>query len=105
MVLDEDPMAGIPLSTVYRTLGDLREMRLVAEVGAGTGKSTYEWVNVDEPHHHLVCQRCEREFELSSDLLGALGDEVRKECGFESFLDHLVLQGVCADCRADAEER
>ena len=34
----------VDISTVYRTLGVLKELRLVSETDMGTGDTSYEWV-------------------------------------------------------------
>jgi len=93
----QNPHAVVPLSTVYRTLGTLKELRLVSEVDAG-GRATYEWV-AEQPHHHLVCERCEADLDLDPDILADLAGRIRAETGFEAYLDHLAIQGICAACR------
>jgi Fur family ferric uptake transcriptional regulator len=97
LVSRAEPHASIPLSTVYRTLGTLKELRLVAEVDAG-GRAAYEWV-AEQPHHHLVCQQCGAEADLDARLLEGLGDEIRAATGFEAYLDHFAISGRCAGCR------
>lgn len=97
LIVKAEPHASIPLSTVYRTLGTLKELRLVAEVDAG-GRSAYEWV-AEQPHHHLVCQRCGAEIDLDARLLEGLGAEIRAATGFDAYLDHLAIAGCCASCR------
>ena len=90
------PMA---LSTVYRALTTLKELRVVAEVDAG-GRAAFEWVNRTHPHHHLVCQVCGTESDLDPARLEELQSSIRATTGFEAFLDHLAITGVCADCRS-----
>ncbi len=87
----------MPLSTVYRTLGTLKALRLVAEVDAG-GRAAYEWV-AEQPHHHLICQQCDAEAGLDARLLDRLGEEIEVTTGFEAYLDHLAIAGRCARCR------
>jgi Fe2+ or Zn2+ uptake regulation protein len=101
IVSREDPHAGMPLSTVYRTLGTLKELRLVAEVDAG-GRAAWEWVNPDEPHHHLICQRCGVELDLDPKLLERLGEQIEAETGFEAYLDHIAIVGRCRACHEAA---
>ena len=36
----------IDASTVYRTLGVLKRMRLVSETNMGSGESVYEWIDM-----------------------------------------------------------
>lgn len=95
----EDPHADMALSTVYRTLGALKELRLVAELDAG-GRAAYEWVELERPHHHLICQRCGAEQDLDRKLPERLREEILAETGFEAYLDHLSVAGRCANCRS-----
>lgn len=86
----------IDISTVYRTLATLRELRLVAETDAGGGERSFEWLR--EPHHHLVCRSCGQELPLPGEHLRTLAAALRQETGFEIDLDHLALAGLCGDC-------
>ncbi len=97
LVAQAEPHASMPLSTVYRTLGTLKELRLVAEVDAG-GRAAYEWV-AEQPHHHLMCQRCGTEAGLDPRLLEQLGEGIRAATGFDAYLDHVAINGCCARCR------
>jgi Fe2+ or Zn2+ uptake regulation protein len=99
LIVEHDAQAAIALSTVYRTLETLKEIRLVAET-AGTPRSTYEWVDQAHPHSHLACRRCGRETALDPRVLEAFAEEIRASSGFEAYLDHFVVGGLCADCRA-----
>lgn len=85
------------LSTVYRTLDALREMRLVSEVDDGSG-AAYQWLNADERHHHLVCGRCGAGHDLDGALFERLRAAIHDETGFEAFLDHFVIAGLCRAC-------
>ena len=98
LIAHTDAQAAIALSTVYRTLETLKELRLVAET-AGTPRSTYEWVEQGHPHGHLACRRCGREVALAPQLLDAFASQIRAVSGFEAHLDHFVAAGLCGDCR------
>ncbi len=100
LLATQDPHASMPLSTVYRTLATLKEARLVAEVDAG-GRAAYEWV-AEQPHHHLMCQRCGVEVGIEPRLLDDLAARIQSETGFEAYLDHLAIAGRCAACREGA---
>src|SRR5690349_387973 len=47
----------VDISTVYRTLAALKQMRLVTETDMGGGDLSYEWAP-EQPHHHLICTQC-----------------------------------------------
>ncbi len=93
---------GIALSTVYRTLDTLTELRLVSAVDEG-GSAGYQWLDGEEHHHHLRCHRCGAESALEGVSLELLSREIAAATGFEAYLDHLSIPGLCAACR-DAED-
>jgi Fur family ferric uptake transcriptional regulator len=91
--------APIALSTVYRTLDALEDMRLVSKLATGTS-ATYEWVGDEAAHHHLVCDECGGVIALHLDSVAALADEIRELSGFEAVIRHLGIGGLCAECAA-----
>ena len=93
----------VDISTVYRTLAVLKDLRLVSETDMGTGETTYEWVRAHR-HHHLICRACGGVASLDHQYLEDLGAEILDETGFRPDLDHFAIFGVCKDCHhlADA---
>ncbi len=102
LVRGDDPDTAISLSTVYRTLDTLQEMRLVSAVDEGVGRAAYQWLDSAEPHHHLVCKGCGAEAALDGEMFDRLSAAVREATGFEPFLDHFVISGLCRDCAGTA---
>ena len=92
----------IDASTVYRTLGVLKEMRLVSETDMGGGEYAYEWIE-PQKHHHLICRRCDRVILLDHRHLQNLGRKILSEHGFTADLDHFAIVGLCDECREKAE--
>ena len=88
----------IDVSTVYRTLGVLKEMRLVSETDMGGGESRYEWIE-RERHHHLICRSCDRVTLLNHKYLEVLGTEIFDDHGFQADIDHFAIFGLCKGCR------
>ena len=91
----------IDVSTVYRTLGVLKEMRIVSETDMGGGESRYEWIE-QERHHHLICRNCDRVTLLDHKYLENLGTEILDDYGFGADIDHFAIFGLCDDCRPQA---
>ncbi len=89
----------ISLSTVYRTLERLLELRLVAVTDLGGGRVCYEALGRTR-HHHLICHRCGAVADIGDDILASLRRQVRETTGFLPEIDHLAIWGVCAACRA-----
>jgi Fur family ferric uptake transcriptional regulator len=93
----------IDTSTIYRTLGALKDMRLVSETDMGGGESIYEWIEPSR-HHHLVCRSCDAVVLLDNKHVSHLGEQIIAEHGFLADLDHFAIVGLCEDCRPEAEE-
>ena len=87
----------IDISTVYRTLGVLRQMRLVSETDLGDGEYRYEWIT-RRRHHHLMCGNCDRAIRLDHKYLENLGAEILEDYGFKADIDHFAIFGLCKDC-------
>jgi Fur family ferric uptake transcriptional regulator len=87
----------VDISTVYRTLTVLKEMRLISETHMGGGDATFEWVGA-ERHHHLICRTCDGVTQLDHKYLDRLGTEIEKDVAFHADLDHFAIFGVCSFC-------
>lgn len=94
----------VDISTVYRALGALKQMRLVTETDMGSGDLTYEWVR-DQRHHHLICTACGAVSELDHRYLEHLGADLDRDLGFAADLDHFAIFGRCVACRKAAGTR
>ena len=92
----------VDVSTVYRTLSVLKEMRMISETNMGGGDTRYEWIETVR-HHHLVCRVCDQVTQLDHRYMNDLGTGVLKDYGFEADLDHFAILGVCVDCRMDSD--
>jgi Fur family ferric uptake transcriptional regulator len=93
-----DPHAGISLSTVYRTLEQFAEARLVARLDGGSGSASYEWRDPESPHQHLLCGECGAVAEVELPELVELGERIRERTGFEPDIHHLGIGGLCTRC-------
>jgi Fur family ferric uptake transcriptional regulator len=90
------PYANI--STVYRTLELLKEIKLVTETNFGEGRVRYH-VAEKGHHHHLVCHSCGKVIDLKEFVLQPLKDTLFREYGFDADLRHLAISGECRGCR------
>lgn len=90
----------IDISTVYRTLDTLKRGKLATATDMAGSDVVYEWASGD-PHHHLVCERCESVADLDHAYLAALEAALRKDFGFEADLHHFAIFGRCAACGPD----
>lgn len=88
---------GIDRATVYRTLNFLRDLGLVSQ-SEMNGQRVFEVIG-ERPHHHLLCEACGHTTVLDEGALTGLAREVLRRTGFVVVTRHLVLTGLCADCR------
>jgi Fur family ferric uptake transcriptional regulator len=85
------------LSTVYRTLEALEEAGIVVHVHASHGGVAYQLA--DRRSQHAECDMCGLVFELPSDILDGVADQLRSVHDFELDTRHFPLLGRCARCR------
>ena len=95
--------ANIDLSTVYRTLEKLRDLRIISQTDLGRGCAEYEIVT-DQPHHHLVCQACGRVTDLDHSYLAPAAEAIRRDFGFDPIPSHFAFFGTCRACDSKEEE-
>lgn len=85
-------------SSVYRALERLASEGNVSVSDMGTGATVYEYVNA-EKHHHLVCQVCGKTMLLDEITVADFFARVETATNFEVKTNHLVLFGICPDCK------
>jgi Fe2+ or Zn2+ uptake regulation protein len=87
----------IGFSTVYRALGRLRDLGLVAEVRVpGRGPAVYESARCS--HAHFLCESCGAVDDVDYALPSPVLDELSQRCGAGITGTFLTLHGVCARC-------
>lgn len=89
------------LSTVYRTLGLLRDLGLVDEQHLGEDHHHYE-LKAPATHYHVVCRSCGAVVEFTSPLIEQLKEAVGRELGYAVADAQVDLLGTCPACRAAA---
>ncbi len=96
MIREHDRTVG--QVTVYRTL------KLLCEAGIANTVNFEDGMVRDEPigqqhHDHLVCTVCGKKIEFVNDSIEKLQEEVCREHSFKPTAHHMVLYGICKDCR------
>jgi Fur family ferric uptake transcriptional regulator len=86
-------------ATVYRTLKLLKECGLAAERHFDDGQARYEPVEEAQHHDHIICERCGKIVEFTSQELERLQDRIGRFLGFVVGRHRMELYGVCAECR------
>jgi Fur family ferric uptake transcriptional regulator len=87
-------------STEYRTLDRLTELGALHHVHIGHGAVVYHLTDDAHQHHHLLCNRCQRVFEVSPALLQSTARRIERDTGFVVDPGHFALTGLCAKCHA-----
>ena len=97
----KERLPSVNPSTVYRALDRLANAGEVSVSDMGTGAAVYELVGAS-PHHHLVCQNCNKVITLENELIQPLFDKVAGEFDYTLTTNHMILFGLCPKC---AEEQ
>jgi Fur family ferric uptake transcriptional regulator len=84
-------------ATVYRTLELFSKHNLI-HANEIRGRKVYE-LATEHPHHHLICQSCWYDQKISDRLIPELIDGIDAEYRFLVQSQHLVLLGLCGQCR------
>ena len=87
----------ISLGTVYRNLNFLSEMGMLRKISMPVGSDRFDG-RLDD-HDHMVCTRCGRVFDLECGTLEELDRQIMDLQGFEVKNRHLLLTGLCRECR------
>lgn len=94
----------VGLTTVYRTLQSLAEIKAVDVLHMATGETLYRQCVSPHHHHHLVCTGCGRTEEIDGGPVEAWAKGVARDHGFELTGHDAEIYGRCGDCR-DVEKQ
>ncbi len=90
----EEKFPSMSFATVYNTLEALKEKGLIVELNIEPGKKRFD-PNL-EPHHHMICERCHRIFDVFEDFPVDLPAEYAKR--FKVKRCQVVFYGLCREC-------
>lgn len=89
------------VGSVYRNLERLEAIGLVRHVHLGHGPGLYTLAG-RERGAHVVCERCGRHQELTSEDLAPISAMIRERIAYVAQFDHFPIVGRCADCAEGA---
>jgi len=95
----------VDLATVYRTLGSLREKKLVREVADDTGTLYYEIACLHNPvHPHFKCLKCRKIscLEFLDHESTSFMEQYARDCEITEI--SITLSGTCRECRTEDSE-
>ncbi|MFC3849934.1 Fur family transcriptional regulator [Corynebacterium hansenii] len=91
----------VGLTTVYRTLQSLSEVKAVDVLHTDAGEALYRLCG-DHHHHHLVCTDCGETVEIGGGPVEEWAGDLAHEHGFRLTGHTAEIFGVCADCQSDS---
>lgn len=85
--------------TVYRNVGVLARLNVLARVDFGDGRARYKLLERDGHKHYLVCLGCGNSEEVAFCPLDYLDDELIKDKKFDIRRHSFEIYGYCWACR------
>lgn len=89
------------IATVYKTVGLLKELGEVLELGFHDGNNRYDGVN-PFAHPHVICNKCGKIMDPELASLNGLNAEMRRKTGYKIISHRLDFFGLCPDCQKNA---
>ena len=97
LVRKKNPKIG--LATVYRTMEVIYDAGLARKIGFGDGIKHYEHKYKHQHHHHLVCLKCGKVIEVTSNRLEETQRQLAKKHDFTITRATMRLFGICRQCK------
>jgi len=91
----------IGLATVYRTMRVICDCGLAGEVDFGDGVRRFEHKYRHQHHHHLVCIKCGRVIEVTSNQIESLQKKLARQHNFAPTKDTMKIFGICSRCQGN----
>lgn len=83
--------------TVYRNLNLLVENGLIIKIPMQDGPDRYDYLR--KKHNHIICKNCGKIFDFEYEFdLKQVKDTIKQQTKMESFLDTVIVFGICNDC-------
>jgi Fe2+ or Zn2+ uptake regulation protein len=96
---------NISLATVYRTLAALTQLGLIQQRHLTPDGQRGFYEIADRQHYHFTCLRCGRVVEFDTPLIFQIQEELADEMGVQVNQARLYLEGYCAVCLDETEQR
>ncbi len=98
VIKKENSESNIGIATVYRALGFLEEVDLIASITFGTDGKKYE-SNSKSHHDHLICTTCGKIIEFVDEEIEKRQDKIAEANGFKIASHSMQLFGTCSSCQ------
>ncbi len=96
----------IGLTTVYRLVEKLAEEGVLIKT-TRDNMSEYQYIEPceNEDHFYLKCNRCGEMKHVDCERVQGLTEHIAHEHGFELTNSHIVINGICAQCKKEKNEK
>jgi Fur family peroxide stress response transcriptional regulator len=95
IVKKEEP--NLSLATLYRNLNRLAGAGIIKKI-EGLEESAHYDHNTHE-HYHFLCTKCNKIFDVSSDVAPDLLQKTESQTGFKVESYDIIFKGICNECR------
>lgn len=92
---------GVGLTTVYRFINKLVEEDKVSREVDNNNQVYYYYLSDCKCRYHmyLKCSKCGKMIHINCDFTEELYNHILKEHGFVTNKEHLIINGMCQECR------
>lgn len=89
---------GVGKATVYRTLPLLVECGVLKQIRFDVKQAHYEHAFGEDPHDHMVCRRCGRIIEFTTEEVINLREKLGRKYHFHVISHRFQISGLCWEC-------
>ena len=90
---------NISLATIYRILTNFEHNEIIEKHNFNNEQATYELMNPNEHHDHLICIKCHKVVEFVNEKIEELQKEIAHTNEFNIMSHSLNIYGICGDCQ------
>lgn len=87
---------NLSLGTVYRNLSFLADSGDIIKIEIMGNTTRYD--ATIKPHYHMICQKCNKIFDIPYEVANDLADRVLKITGNEITSHDIAFKGICYKC-------
>ena len=95
IIKERDPK--ISLATLYRNLNKLSDKGIIKKIDGLESSSHFDHNTYE--HYHFMCDKCNRIFDVSTDIAPDVVKKTEEETGFLIKGYDIVLHGICKECQ------
>lgn len=86
-------------ATVYRTIRQLLDAKLIQKITTQDGKVYYECNENRQHHDHIICNQCGKIYEIKDKIIEIKIQEECEKLHFKPEYRSLHIYGDCIDCQ------